>query len=113
MMSNNEEVTMIAETIVQFDDVLALAYRLTPLEKIKLVKQMADALEQEPVLTTKTSMNAASTDVQTWGAQVLAMLDTFETNDWQTIDMPDVVEWVKQQRLEQDKRRAILWDSIE
>lgn len=45
---------MIAENIVQFDDILALAYRLTPLEKIKLVKQMADALAQEPVLTTNT-----------------------------------------------------------
>jgi len=113
MIPMNEEVNMIAETIVQFDDVLALAYRLTPLEKIKLVKRMADALEQEPVLATNSSMDTASSSTQTWGAQVLALLDTFETNDWQMIEMPDVVEWVKQQRAEQERKRTMLWDSLE
>ena len=104
---------MIAENIVQFDDVLALAYRLTPLEKIKLVKQMADALEHEPVLTTIVSSTPILPSTQTWGAQTLALLDTFETNDWQAIEMPDVVEWVKQLRTQQDKQRGIIWESEE
>ena len=104
---------MIAENIVQFDDVLALAYRLTPLEKIKLVKQMADALEHEPVLTTTVSSTPILPSTQTWGAQTLALLDTFETNDWQAIEMPDVVEWVKQLRTQQDKQRGIIWESEE
>lgn len=103
---------MVAENAVQFDNVLAQAYRLTPREQIKLVKRIVDVLEQEPVLATNSSTNTASPSAQTWGAQVLALLDTFETNDWQTIDMPDVVEWVKQQRAEQDKKRAMLWDSL-
>lgn len=48
-----------------------------------------------------------------WGGELLALLYSFETNDWQTIDMPDVVEWIKQQRLEQLKKRGILdaWQS--
>lgn len=48
-----------------------------------------------------------------WGRELLALLYSFETNDWQTIDMPDVVEWIKQQRLEQLKKRGILdaWQS--
>lgn len=104
---------MIAESIVQFDDVLALAYRLTPLEKIKLVKQMANALEHEPVLTTTVSSAPILPSTQTWGAQTLALLDTFETNDWQAIEMPDVVEWVKQLRAQQDKQRGIIGESDE
>jgi hypothetical protein len=112
-MSNNEEVTMIAETIVQFDDVLALAYRLTPLEKIKLVKQMADALEQEPVLTTNTVAGPLPPDEQHWGKELVALLDTLDLRDWQAIDMPDVVDWVKQQRAEQERKRGILWEDAE
>lgn len=103
---------MVAENVVLFDDVLALAYRLTPLEKIKLVKRMADALEQEPVLATKTAAPPTPSTNQTWGAQALAVLDSFDFNDWQAIDMPDVVEWLKQQRLQQEKERNMLWDNI-
>ena len=104
---------MISESTVQLDDVLALAYRLTPLEKIKLVKQMADALEHEPVLTTNVASTIALPSTQTWGAQTLALLDTFDTNDWQAIEMPDVVEWVKQLRAQQDRQRGISWESEE
>jgi hypothetical protein len=104
---------MIAETIVQFDDVLALAYRLTPLEKIKLVKQMADALAQEPVLTTSTVTESVLADEQHWGKELVAFLHTLDLSDWQAIDMPDVVEWVKQQRAEQDRKRGILWEDEE
>lgn len=104
---------MISERIVQFDDVVALAYRLTPLEKIKLVKRMADALEHEPVLAIDTPNPTPASSEQTWGQHTLALLDTFNTNDWQAIDMPDVVEWVKQQRAQQDKQRGIIWEEEE
>lgn len=104
---------MISESSVQFDDVLALAYRLTPLEKIKLVKRMADALEHEPVLTTNVSSPMALPSPQTWGAHALALLDTFDTNEWQAIEMPDVVEWVKQLRAQQDRHRSMNWECEE
>lgn len=104
---------MIAESVVQFDDVLALAYRLSPLEKVKLVKRMADALEHEPVLAIDTPSPMLASSEQTWGQQALALLDTFDTNDWQAIDMPDVVEWVKQQRAQQDKQRGLIWENEE
>jgi hypothetical protein len=69
---------MISENIVQFDDVLALAYRLTPLEKIKLVKRMADALEHEPVLVSDTSVVTTPPDEEHWGKQLIAFLHTLE-----------------------------------
>ena len=104
---------MIAENIVQFDDVLALAYRLTPLEKIKLVKQMADALEHEPVLTTTVSTTVTPAGDQNWGEEMVAFLHTLDTSDWQAIEMPDVVEWVKQLRTEQDLKRRLTWEDEE
>lgn len=104
---------MVAENTVQFDNVLALAYRLTRREKIKLVKRMADALEHESALTTDSVATPALSNDQTWGEQALAVLDSFDFNDWQAIDMPDVVEWVKQQRTEQERKRGILWEGEE
>lgn len=104
---------MVAENIVRLDDVLALAYRLTPLEKIKLVKQMADALAQEPVLTTNAVTVPMPPAEQHWGKELIAFLHTLDLSDWQAIDMPDVVEWVKQQRAEQDRKRGILWEDEE
>lgn len=104
---------MISEKIVQFDDVVALAYRLTPLEKIKLVKRMADALEHEPVLTTTVAIAATPAGDQHWGEQMIAFLHTLDTSDWQAIEMPDVVEWVKQLRAQQDIQRGLIWENEE
>ena len=104
---------MIAESVVQFDDVVALAYRLSPLEKVKLVKRMADALEHEPVLAIDSSIAATPSSEPHWGKQVVAFLHTLDTSDWQTIEMPDVVEWIKQQRAQQDKQRGLIWENEE
>ncbi|MEZ4869943.1 MAG: hypothetical protein R3C14_51930 [Caldilineaceae bacterium] len=104
---------MISESIVQFDDVLALAYRLTPLEKIKLVKRMADALEHEPVLTDNPSIAATPASDQNWGAELIAFLHTLDTSDWQAIEMPDVVDWIKQLRAQQDIKRGLNWENEE
>lgn len=104
---------MVSESIVRYDDVLALANRLTPLEKIKLVKRMADALEHEPALTEDVLPTTTFANGQTWGTQVLALLDGYNSDDWQAIEMPDVVAWVKQRRVEQDKQRGISWGSEE
>lgn len=100
---------MISESVVRFDDVLALAYRLSPLEKIKLVKQIADVLEHEPGLTTNASDTVPSSGDEHWGKELVALLHTLDTSDWQAIEMPDVVEWVKQQRVQQDKQRGLVW----
>jgi hypothetical protein len=104
---------MLAEPVVHFEDVLALAYRLSPLDKIKLVKRMADALEQEPALTTSSVIAPTQPSEPHWGQQLIALLDTFETNDWQAIDMPDVLEWLKEQRAQQDQKRRIFWEGME
>ncbi len=104
---------MIAESVVHYNDVLALAYRLTPLEKIKLVQQLANALEHESVLTTDILHPTASPSSPIWGMQVLTLLDSFDTNDWQTIEMPDVVDWVKQLRVQQDRQLGILWENVQ
>lgn len=34
----------------------------------------------------------------TWGSQVLDLLDQLDFSEWETMDIPDVVEWVKAQR---------------
>jgi len=34
----------------------------------------------------------------TWGSQVLDLLDQLDFSEWEAMDIPDVVEWVKTQR---------------
>lgn len=34
----------------------------------------------------------------TWGSQVLDLLDKLDFSEWEAMDIPDVVEWVKAQR---------------
>jgi hypothetical protein len=41
------------------------------------------------------------------------MLDTMDTSEWEAMDIPDVVEWIKEQRRQQDERRGLYTENPE
>jgi hypothetical protein len=47
---------------------------------------------------------------QGWGASVVELLNSLDTSEWEQIEMPDVVAWLKDQRREQDRRRRLHWN---
>jgi hypothetical protein len=47
------------------------------------------------------------------GAEIVAMLEQLDLREWQEMDIPDVVEWLKKQRHEEAVRRGIYWDDSE
>lgn len=46
------------------------------------------------------------------GAEIVALLDRLELSDWETLDIPDVVEWVKEQRRQETQRRTLQWAEL-
>lgn len=47
------------------------------------------------------------------GAEIVALLEQLDLREWQEMDIPDVVEWLKKQRHEEAVRRGIYWDDSE
>jgi len=44
-----------------------------------------------------------------WGKNFVALLDQLDTSEWEALDIDDPVEWLKQQRQKQAKRRKLNW----
>src|SRR5215210_5157848 len=97
---------MIQDKPPQLIDVLTQALKLSPLDKVKLVKQLASTLENDLVSVDSTKETSSSV-TRTWGSQVLDMLAPMDTSEWNATDIPDVVEWVKEQRRQQDEWRGL------
>ncbi len=86
---------------VALEQVKQLASGLSPQEKAQLVAWLGATLEREMTTAEQTPAEAG----QTWGQQVAAILGTLDTSEWESMDIPDSVEWVKQQRRHQQARR--------
>ena len=100
-------VLVTAKAAPQFEEALALALRLSPLDKVRLVERVASTLESE--LTAQGIAEERTVEESNrphWGKQLIALLDETDLSAWQTENIDDPVEWVRRQRREQDERRA-------
>jgi hypothetical protein len=98
---------MTAKAAPQFEDALALALRLSPLDKVRLVERVASTLESE--LTAHGMIEQGTVQEATaphWGKQLIALLDEIDLSSWQAEEIDDPVEWVRRQRREQEDRCA-------
>ncbi len=74
-------------------EILKQAEALSPQERKELAKLLIDSLDVE-----------TSEDRQEhWGQMLNRLLDSLDMKDWEALDIDDPVEWVKQQRA-QDQR---------
>jgi hypothetical protein len=85
------------------NEALALALKLTPKERIQLVEHVAASLERE--------FDAPLPSEEHWGQALNRLLDTLDTSDWEALDIDDPVDWIKQQREQEMKRRLGDWGS--
>jgi hypothetical protein len=85
---------------VSLDEVLALALKLAPKQRLQLIEQVASSVEREiePVSQAKT------------GAEIVAMLETIDPIEFVDADIEDPVEWVKAQRRKRENQLQPYWD---
>ncbi len=84
-------------TSASLEEVLAVALKLAPRERLQLIEQIASSVEQD------------ITDVQPrtehWGQSLNRLIDELEPIDLLYPEIEDPVEWVKHLRAEQRKKR--------
>ncbi|MEO8392862.1 MAG: hypothetical protein ABI700_07705 [Chloroflexota bacterium] len=86
------------------DEALALALKLSPKERIRLIERVASSVEQE--------IEPASSTEGHWGQRMNALLDSLDTSDWEALEMGDPVEWLEQQRAQELKQRLGDWGDV-
>jgi hypothetical protein len=86
-------------------DALNLALRLSPLDKVRLLEQVASTLERD--LTVPSGGEATATEG--WGQQLVALLDGLDLSDWDLAADVDPVDWVAQQRQAAVEQRNPGW----
>ena len=77
------------------EQVVALALQLSAAEQARLLERVAANLAH---YINEPSQTQPSDQTKTWGQRMLDMLDQLDTSAWEAMDMPDSVEWVKEQR---------------
>lgn len=46
------------------------------------------------------------------GAEIVQLLDRLDLSEWEAMDIPDVVEWVNEQRQQETQRRMQRWAEL-
>jgi len=88
------------------EEVLTLALKLPPGDRLQLVEGVIASVKQE-IAAPATS--PTSTTEGHWGKALLQMLEELDFTGWTDIDTDDPVEWVKRVRQEQVIRRGLDW----
>ncbi len=97
------------QSMVSLDEALALALKLAPKERLQLIERVASSVEHD-------IESAASDKAQPeghWGQNLLRLLDELGPIELIHPEIEDPVEWVKQIRQEQDRKRLGDWGQEE
>jgi hypothetical protein len=86
-------------------EIMKQAQVLSPQERKELVKLLVDSLDVESPTPNEPDEH--------WGQTLNQLLDSLDMRDWENLDVDDPVEWVKQQRTADQKRRLGDWGSAE
>lgn len=88
------------------NDVWQQAQELTPEDRRKLAKRLIESLqlaeESKPDL-----------EQEPLGQRVIALLNDMDLTDWESMEIDDVSEWVRQIRQQQTDRLASHWSDEE
>jgi len=103
-----------AEKAEWLEEALALALRLSPADRLKLVERVVSSVEREMLVgEVSTGGGRSNRASSTWGAEVVALLDRLDLTDWERMDIPDVGEWVRQLRRQESERHEQYWKGEE
>jgi hypothetical protein len=97
------------ESTVSLDEALALALKLAPKERLQLIERVASSIERDLESTTLDKPQPEGH----WGQNLLRLLDELGPIELIHPEIEDPVEWVKQIRREQDRKRLGDWGEQE
>jgi hypothetical protein len=90
-------------TNTPLDEVLALALKLPPKERLQLIERVASSVEDEIAVAPAES----EPPKEHWGKNLLRLLDEIGPIELDYPEIEDPVEWVKQIR--RDQKRNLDW----
>jgi len=91
------------------EEALALALKLAPRERLQLIEQVASSVEHE----IETAHSIDNQPQEHWGRNLLRLLDELGPIEMKYPEIEDPVEWVKQIRHDEKKRRLGDWGEDE
>lgn len=94
----------------QMEEALALALRLPPGERLRLVERVVASVGQEFADESRSDQTPAR---EHWGKHVVQLVKELDLTNWTGIDANDPVEWVRRAREDQAARRGLDWESDE
>jgi len=94
---------------IQLEEVLTLALRLSPGERLRLVERVVSSVERDIEMPPVSEQQPE----EHWGQSLNRLLDTLDMSEWQSPEFDDPVEWLKQQREQEYRRRVGDWGTSE
>ncbi|MBC7872260.1 MAG: hypothetical protein H7Y09_15555 [Chitinophagaceae bacterium] len=91
--------------MTQLDEALALALKLSPKERIRLIEQVASSVERD--------IEVPAPSEGHWGQGVNALFDSLDMSEWEAVEMDDPVVWVEQLRTDERRQRLGNWGEQE
>jgi hypothetical protein len=90
----------------QLEEALALALKLPPGERLRLVERVVASVEHE------ITRGMPSTQIPTehWGQALNRLVDALDLSDWEALEINDPVEWVKALRRQDESRLNPHWN---
>ncbi len=86
------------------DEALALALKLTPKQRIRLIEQVASSVEREIDAPPEEAPS------EPWGEALVKLIQSLDMGDWEAIEMETPAEWLKELRREDEERLKPYWN---
>ncbi len=91
---------------MQLEAALALALRLAPEDRLRLVERVVASVERDIASSAPTDQPNTEGD---WGQSLNRLLDALDLSDWEALEIDDPVEWVKALRHQDESRLDAYW----
>ena len=93
----------------QLKEALALALKLLPGERLRLVERVVASVEREIA----GGMPVTQTPDTHWGQALNRLLDALDLSDWEALEINEPVEWVKTLRRKDESRLDAYWNDLQ
>jgi hypothetical protein len=90
----------------QLKEALALALKLPPGERLRLVERVVASVEREIA----GGIPVTQTPDAHWGQALNRLLAALDLRDWETVEIDDPVEWVKRLHRQDESRLDAYWN---
>jgi hypothetical protein len=94
----------------QMEEALALALRLPPGDRLRLVEHVVASVGRDINLAAPSDEPRSE---EHWGKRLVQLVEELDFTNWTDIDTDDPVEWVRRVRKDQAARRGLDWGAGE